>query len=461
MTYHYIPSKNFLTDFNRAGDGMMDCEPKINVALLQNSPEARLRLTGSFFLPDGRVVSGEFSAIAREGQILLSHSDGKEIIRQKQILLSPDASAETHFTATNITIGIDFHWQRTQEQSFHGAILLTAQSEATLNLINLVPLEEYLASVISSEMSADAPLEFLKAQAITARSWLCAMLEKKKTPRASQIRNDSELSVWQDVNDHQGFDVCADDHCQRYQGITRIISENVARAIDATRGIFLISGDEICDARYYKCCGGLTERFGTAWENVDLRYLRSITDHTRRHAPIASEKDAAAWLNSSPAAYCNTADQEILRRVLPAFDLETLHFYRWRVVYEKEQLEEILRKKSGMDFGEIQHLIPLERGPSGRIYRLKIVGSRKTMIVGKELEIRRWLSESHLLSSAFVVAVEHTPDGRISRFIFHGGGWGHGVGLCQIGAAVMAVRGFQAPEILLHYFSGAELRKLY
>ncbi|MBP1709897.1 MAG: sporulation related protein [Deltaproteobacteria bacterium] len=442
---------------------MIDSEPKIKVALLQKCPESRLKLEGTFFLPDGRAITGELSARAENGQIVLADSACREIIRQKEILLNPGTSSDTFFTVLNVKIGIDFHWQRIQEQSFRGALLLSMVGRNDFHLINVVPLEDYLASVISSEMSADAPLEFLKAQAVTARSWLVAMLAKKKAPRQTLtgMSDENEIIVWQDVNDHEGFDVCADDHCQRYQGITRIVSENVARAIDATRGLFLVFDGDICDARYYKCCGGQTEIFPSAWENRSVAYLQSITDSERTHPPVQSEKDAADWLTSRPSAYCNTADAELLGRILPAFDRETLHFYRWQAAYGREELEAILCKKSGIDFGDLQHIIPIERGPSGRICKLKIIGSKKTVVVGKELEIRRWLSESHLLSSAFIVAVEHDMDGRIKRFIFHGGGWGHGVGLCQIGAAVMASQGQPTEKILAHYFTDAILKKLY
>jgi stage II sporulation protein D len=440
---------------------MIDCEPKIKVALLQNSPEARLQFTGSFFLPDGRAVTGDLSARAANGQVVLFDADDQEIIRQEEILLSPDTSTGTFFTVRNVKIGIDFHWQRRQEQSFRGALLLSGQQETAFHLINIISLEEYLASVISSEMSADAPLAFLEAQAVTARSWLVAMLTKKESVRTLPEQKENEILVWQDVNDHHGFDVCADDHCQRYQGITKIVSENVARAIDATHGLFLTSDDRICDARYYKCCGGQTDVFATAWEDASFPYLTCLSDHTEKYAPIASENDAAVWLRSSPAAYCNTNDQGILRRILPSFDLETLNFYRWRVDYTQKELAEILKAKSGVDFGVLQNLEPLARGPSGRIYRLKVEGSRRSVIVGKELEIRRWLSPTHLLSSAFVVTAERDSDGAVSRFILDGGGWGHGVGLCQIGAAVMAVKGHRAEEILAHYFPGAILGKLY
>jgi SpoIID/LytB domain protein len=439
---------------------MIDREPEIKVALLQDYQEARIDLNGRFLLPEGRALEGRFTVRADGGLVLIEDSSGKEIIRQKEILLKPAGNAI--FTVSDVKIGIDFHWQRTQEQSFRGDLFLSAVSGSSFNLINKILLEDYLESVISSEMSAAAPLEFLKAQAVTARSWLVSMLAKKKDAGFSpQLKTEEELIVWQDVNDHEGFDVCADDHCQRYQGITRIISDDVHQAIEETRGLFLIHGGEICDARYYKSCGGQTEIFATAWEDKNYDYLSNVSDDVDRRSPVRSECEAVRWLTGRPRAYCNTQDLELLRKILPAFDQETPDFYRWQVSYTRKELEEIIRKKSGIDFGTLRNLIPLERGPSGRISRLKIEGSLKKMIVGKELEIRRWLSESHLLSSAFVVSAERNTDGEISRFIFTGGGWGHGVGLCQIGAAVMASQGFKAKEILAHYFMGSKLQKLY
>ncbi|KQC06131.1 MAG: amidase [Smithella sp. SDB] len=439
---------------------MIDQEPEIKVALLQNYSETRLTLNGRFFLPDKRTLEGCFAVYADSGKIVLKDSVDKEIFRQKEILLMPDG--EAFFTVFNVKIGIDFHWQRTQEQSFRGELHISAISDSAFNLINKILLEDYLESVISSEMSAAAPLEFLKVQAITARSWLVTMLAKKKAVQSStQIKTENEIVVWQDVNDHEGFDVCADDHCQRYQGITRIISENVRKAINQTRGKFLVYNEEICDARYYKCCGGQTDVFSTAWENKKYDYLSNVSDDIDTHSPVRSESDAKRWLTGNPGAYCNTSDKELIEKVLPAFDQETPDFYRWQEIYERPKLEEVIRKKSGIDFGVLRNIEPLQRGPSGRISRLKIEGSKRTMIVGKELEIRRWLSPNHLLSSAFVVSSEINADGEISRFIFTGGGWGHGVGLCQIGAAMMAFKGFKAEEILAHYFTGAELKKLY
>ena len=439
---------------------MINNEPKIKVALLQNYNEAQIALNGRFSFADGSAIEGQFTVRVDKGFVLLIDSSETERIRQKEILLA--AADETSFTVSDVKIGIDFHWQRSQEQSFRGNLFLSVCSDSSFNLINEIALEDYLESVISSEMSARAPLEFLKAQAITARSWLVAMLAKKKTVRShSALTNENEIVVWQDVNDHRGFDVCADDHCQRYQGITRIISENVHTAIKDTRGLFLVYAGEICDARYYKSCGGQTEIFSTAWEDKSPDYLKSVTDDVGQHLPIQSEAQAKEWLTGRPRAYCNTKDKELLGRILPAFDQETPDFYRWQVIYRRQSLEEIIRKKSGIDFGTLQNIIPLERGPSGRIHKLKIEGSKRVVVVGKELEIRRWLSPSHLLSSAFVVSAERTATGEISRFILSGGGWGHGVGLCQIGAAVMATEGFKAEEILAHYFTGAQIQKLY
>ena len=439
---------------------MINSEPKIKVALLQNYNEAHIALNGIFFLPDGRAIDGQFTVRADQWLIGLIDSSGKEILRQKEILLSAEEGAS--FTIFDIKIGIDFHWQRSQEQSFRGNLFLSAGSDSSFNLINEISLEDYLESVISSEMSAEAPLEFLKAQAITARSWLVAMLAKKKTARSnSASKNENEIVVWQDVNDHEGFDVCADDHCQRYQGITRIISKNVHTAVKDTYGFFLVYAGEICDARYYKSCGGQTEIFSTAWEDKSPKYLKSVTDDVQRHAPIQSEAQAEGWFTYRPQAFCNTTDKKLLSKILPAFDQETLDFYRWQVIYKRKELEEIIRKKAGINLGTLQNLIPLERGTSGRIFKLKIEGSKRSVIVGKELEIRRWLSENHLLSSAFVVSKTNAADGSVESFTLTGGGWGHGVGLCQIGAAVMADKGFKVEEILAHYFTGAILKKLY
>jgi SpoIID/LytB domain protein len=439
---------------------MMNKEPEISVALLQHYNEASVLLNGDYFLSDGLAINGRHRVYADQGRVLLVDASENEIAHGGELLLF--ASKDSTFTLNNVKIGIDFHWQRTQEQSFRGTIILLADYGLSFHLLNKIPLEDYLSSVISSEMSAEAPLEFLKAQAIVARSWLAAMLKKKKLPRKdSGIRKEDEIIVWQDVNDHECFDVCADDHCQRYQGITRIISENVREAIHQTRGHFLVCHNSVCDARYHKACGGQTDIYSTAWEDRHYDYLNNVSDGLRHHSPVRSEGDAIRWLAGQPSAYCNAIDKDLMRNILPVFDQETQDFYRWQVAYEREEMEEIIRKKSGIDFGELKDLVPLERGPSGRIFRLKIEGSKKTMIIGKELEIRRWLSPSHLLSSAFIVEKAKEPDNTVKSFILKGGGWGHGVGLCQVGAAMMASKGFKAEEILAHYFTGAIIQKLY
>jgi peptidoglycan hydrolase-like amidase len=266
---------------------------------------------------------------------------------------------------------------------------------------------------------------------------------------------------WYEREEHDLFDVCADDHCQRYQGITKLFSGRPETAVDATRGTVITYGGNVCDARYGKACGGLTERFDTAWDDKDLPYLRNVSDGPGALGVIGSEAEARAWILSSPDAFCNTSDRSLLETILPDFDLETRGFFRWTVDYSSDELTRILREKSGVDFGAVQAIEPLGRGPSGRIFRLRIKGSKRSMVVGKELEIRRWLSRSHLYSSAFLVETQSGSHGRIERFIFHGAGWGHGVGLCQIGAAVMAGRGFSAEAILSHYFTGVEERRVY
>jgi stage II sporulation protein D len=440
---------------------MIGYEPVIKVALLQNYRQYIITLNGDYRLPGGKLIKGLLKISSVPGQVILSDSSGSQLAGEKEIRIA--AQGNSTFTA-EVKIGIDFHWQRIQTQTFNGSIILQGNSDASSNLVNEIPLEDYIGSVISSEMSAQAPLEFLKAQAITARSWLVAMLERKKRNAGIsplEGAGENEIIRWQDTNDHSSFDVCADDHCQRYQGITRITSTNVAAAVGSTRGVYLVADHNICDARYHKSCGGRTEIFSTAWEDKDFSFLQSISDYSQNSPPLSSEETVKNWLTKCPPAYCNTQDRELLNGILPSFDRETMNYYRWQVTYSREELEKIMYKKSGIDFGTLLNLVPMERGPSGRISKLKVEGTKRTVLVGKELEIRRWLSPSHLLSSAFVVSTERSNAGDIERFILHGGGWGHGVGLCQIGAAVMAKKGFRAAEILAHYFAGAGLQKLY
>jgi SpoIID/LytB domain protein len=431
--------------------------PKITVGIMDGETEVFGRFNGNFHVNDSDLASGRFSARIESGMIVLFDEAQHEICRSSSVGLTPQKGSS--FTLLNVTIGNRFHWERSEDQTFQGNLVLRPHREGAITVINEVPLEDYLTSVISSEMSAAAPLEFLKSHAVISRSWLLAVLNQKKKTKGpssqAQRITDEEVIRWYDREDHDLFDVCADDHCQRYQGMAKVVSGQAQTAVNQTRGTVITFQNEICDARYSKACGGLTEDFDSAWDDKQVPYLQSLPDASIFHPPIRTEEEALRWILSEPRAYCNTKDVGLLEKALPDFDRETENFFRWRVEYSRQELEEILRKKSGFDFGLLKEIRPLRRGPSGRILRLQIVGSKRSMFVGKELEIRRWLSRSHLYSSAFVVTVEG------QRFIFHGAGWGHGVGLCQIGAVVMAAQGFSAEEILKHYFRGVKIQKIY
>ena len=444
---------------------MIDREPSLSVGIYSREAKARGVLNGQFLLPDKTPLSGEFTVRPDQSTLELYGQDGRLITAAAEIRLVPQGEAT--FTLRDVTIGINFHWQRQEDETFEGGLRVVRNADGTVTAINDVGVEQYLKSVISSEMSATAPIELLRAHAITSRSWLVAMLERQKRsknvggPTRRGRETEAEVVRWYDREDHSLFDVCADDHCQRYHGLTKIISPAAGEAVQDTRGVFLVHDGQICDARYSKSCGGRSEVFGSAWEDIDMPYLPTVSDAAVQHPLVYSEQTAALWVNSSPEAYCNTKDGNILRQVLPSFDQETTNFYRWTVTYTQEELATLLLERSGIDFGRITRLEPLQRGPSGRIVRLRIVGSRRTVVVGKELEIRRWLSTSHLYSSAFVVQTEGSTSGAPDKFILKGAGWGHGVGFCQIGAAVMAAKGFKAEQIVKHYFRGAELKKLY
>jgi peptidoglycan hydrolase-like amidase len=438
-------------------------EPRIRVGICDRYPRIQGCLNGPYRV--GEVtLTGELTARPAGGSVVLGDGFGREILRAPEIRLQAENGAS--FTLRGVTIGVRFHWERQEVQTFAGDLVLLATGEETLSVINEIPLEAYLASVVSSEMSGEAPPAFLQAHAIASRSWLMAMLLGKAggaagRPGGAPPRREGEITRWYDREDHDRFDVCADDHCQRYQGITGRGAGRAAEAVQRTRGVFLVRGGEICDARYHKACGGMTENYATCWEERAVPYLTHVTDAAHPLAPVLSEADAERWILSCPDVSCHTTDRDLLRRILPDFDRETADFFRWQVRYPREELEAILREKAGIDFGTLQGLTPLERGPSGRIRRLRIEGTKNTCTVGKELEIRRWLSPSHLYSSAFIVCTDRAASGLPLRFTLYGAGWGHGVGLCQIGAAVMAARGFSAEEILHRYFQGTALVKRY
>lgn len=399
-------------------------------------------------------INGDVSAQYADGGILFNG------VRYSVLRLTPVSESECFFTLCDVTIGVEFHWQRKEAQSFRGGIEFYA-ADGAVTVINNINAEEYLKSVISSEMNAHASLELLKAHAVISRSWLIAQISKKGTDAKNGgkgMRADgNEIVKWYDRDDHDLFDVCADDHCQRYQGITKAYIPTVKRAVEETRGEVLVSDGEICDARFSKCCGGATEEFGYCWEDKDVEYLKGVRDSAdeAQLPDLTTECEAEKWIAAEPEAFCNTSDGEILRQILNDFDMETNDFYRWQVRYSQQELSDIVRERSGIDFGTIESLTPLERGVSGRISRLRIDGSKRSMIIGKELEIRKTLSRSHLYSSAFTVKREN------GDFVIYGAGWGHGVGLCQIGAAVMGSKGYGYREILAHYYKGARVEAAY
>jgi len=404
----------------------------VAVGLVEGLPGVDVELTGTFTDAAGRAYAAGRHRFTSE------------------IALSPSDPASCAFALDDVTIGIGFHWERKERQVFRGG-LRVVKRHGGLTVINDVALDEYVTSVISSEMSASCPLELLKAHAVISRSWLWFPKTNPARSQAGQsaVLDSHEIRRWYGREAHPDFDVCADDHCQRYQGITKAFSPAAAQAVRATAGQFLRYNGAICDARFYKCCGGMTERYATAWEDEDIPYLESVYDGpaSREPAPPSSES-AERWIRSNPPAYCNTQDTELLSRILPGFDQETRDFYRWRVEYTPEELADLIGSKLGVELGPIRDLRALAWGPSGRIYRLKVTGERAYIIIGKELEIRRALSRTHLYSSAFVV------DKEPGRLVLTGAGWGHGVGLCQIGAAVMASRGKAYTEILRHYYRG-------
>lgn len=428
-------------------------EPNVRIGIM-SAPEITVDFISPYTAGDGSTLLGPHT---------FRYASGTDL------LFTPADSGNAEFELRDVTIGVGFHWERNEAQRFAGSLHLKSDGDK-LTAINIVGAEEYLRSVISSEMSATSSEELLKAHAVISRSWLMARInETRHIADRAQYHDDctdnpDEIIRWYDSDAHTLFDVCADDHCQRYQGIARVTTATVDRAIEATRGQVLMSGEVLCDTRFSKCCGGVFEQFENCWEPVPHPYLTARRDNGNPdiYPDLSVECNAEEWILGSPAAFCNTDDASVLSQVLNDYDRETSQFYRWRVEYTRDEIAAILRERSGIDFGYIVDLVPVARGTSGRLYKLEIVGTRRTVTVGKELEIRRWLSRSHLYSSAFVVErIDPDADGIPQRFVLHGAGWGHGVGLCQIGAAVMSARGYDFTSILSHYYPGSSLIRLY
>ncbi len=445
----------------------MRTQPKITVGILARA-ELYFTLSGSFKYNHSELSKGEFRATIMDDEVLVKNNNGAEI-KSNSILLSP---AENHsfFELKNVTIGVNFHWEQQENQQFRGQLKLITEN-GKVRAINVIDLEEYLKSVISSEMSASSSPDLLKAHAVISRSWLLAQIEKTKSLQTggglyqTSFETEDEIIRWYDREDHINFDVCADDHCQRYQGISKILSDKALLAVKETFGEVLIFNDKICDARFSKCCGGISESFENVWEPEIHSYLTQVVDTSENSTDfnlnLKDETNAENWIRNYPTAFCYTTDTKVLSQVLPDFDQTTSDFYRWKVEYSQQEISELIQKRSGFDFGEIIKLEAIKRGTSGRIIKLKITGTKKSLTIGKELEIRKWLSNSHLYSSAFIVDHLEIDNEIPQKFVLTGAGWGHGVGLCQIGAAVMGEKGYSYKEILNHYFKNAKLNQYY
>ncbi len=443
-------------------------EPWLNVGILTDD-KIKFELYGDFgSIAANKTLSGVFKAELRNNKIICEGTNIK-IEAEDEIIFEPSDPVSESFLLRDVIIGVKFHWERREKQRFN-YFLKIIRNGNQLTAINYLPVEAYLTSVISSEMSAKCSINLLRSQAVVARSWLLAQLQNKeketnKDALLKPVISDEEIITWYDREAHTLFDVCADDHCQRFQGVTKVTTDTAFRAIKDTRGIVLINGDEICDTRYSKSCGGMSEAYENVWEPVKFSYLQPVVDYKfepdNLQLDLTIEENAVKWIRANPPAFCNTSDPKILNQILLDYDQETKDFYRWKVEYSQRELNNLIQEKLGIDFGEIVDLVPVERGYSARLIKLKIIGTKKSIIIGKELEIRRVLSKTHLYSSAFYVEKENVIDGIPQKFILYGAGWGHGVGLCQIGAAVMAEQGYQFDEILIHYFPNAKIKRIY
>ena len=438
-------------------------EPQISVGIM-SAPEINFSLLDLYQFDKSTLTKGDYSVHISNGKI---NFNGE---LYDEMLLQANDFHSSSFELKNVIIGVNFHWERKENQRFKGHLKLILENDL-ITAVNIVSLEDYLTSVISSEMSVTSSEELLKAHAVISRSWLLAQIDKNKSLETSKesyktsFTDGNEIVRWWDREDHDNFDVCADDHCQRYQGITKQSTSLVRDVIKETHGQVMMYDNAICDTRFSKCCGGFMETFENVWDATPHPYLIGKADSktiTLKTPNLSNEDKAVDWIKSKPVAFCNTTDERVLKQVLNDYDQETTDFYRWKVTYTQAELSALILKRSGIDYGDIIAILAIERGTSGRIIRLKIVGTEQVMIIGKELEIRRTLSESHLYSSAFVVETgEDNEEGVPSDFTLHGAGWGHGVGLCQIGAAVMADSGYKYEDILEHYYPGAMIEEKY
>lgn len=441
-------------------------QPVVKVGILSED-KIEFGLYGDYSVYGFTDVFNGIIYAAIEGDKIICSFGKKTIEVSDEIQFDPSNDKVDYFLFNDIKVGVKFHWENKEKERFRGSLLLK-KSEGKILVINLINIEDYIRSVVSSELSDKSTLQVLAAHAVVSRSWLLSHIysktqKNKKTYNEKESR--TEHITWAKREEHKFYDVCATDHCQRYHGITKLSTGMALRAVNETRGLVLTYKDKICDTRYSKCCGGISESFENVWEPEKIDYLTSVIDYKfepeNYSLDFANEECSKKWIENSPPAFCKTKDKNILSNILVDYDQKTSDFYRWQVKYSQKTIANIIKENTKIDFGNIVDLVPGERGASSRLITLKIVGTKKTLIVGKELEIRRILSTTHLYSSAIVIEKQDIQDGIPQKFIIKGAGWGHGVGLCQIGAAVMSAEGYKFDEILSHYFSKATLKKIY
>lgn len=439
-------------------------EPLITVGIVTDE-KISVKLIGEYYVPRLDVYLRNRIILRKmHNGVMLETTLGTYYITPDDIF-EPFPPNNASFVVHNVPIGRSFHWERYENHRYLGSFKIISEEDDKITLINVIPLEDYLESVIRSEMSENASIELLKAQAIVARSWTLAQMKKGGRKSVSEKRKNGEILRWYERDGHLNYAFCNDDHCQRYHGIGKAQSIKAHEAIRLTRGLALVGQNGVCDARYSKSCGGRTEFFYNVWGKDEEQCLTSVEDYDYptefSEEDLSVEENARKWILSEPEAFCNTKDEKILSSVLVGFDRETKDFYRWKVEYTQSELSELIRKNMKRDYGEILDLIPVERGASGRLVKLKIVGSKREIVIGKELEIRKTLSESHLYSSAIIIEKKNVINGVPQNFVIYGAGWGHGAGMCQIGAAVMGEKGYKFDEILAHYFPATKIKRYY
>ncbi len=438
---------------------VLDKEPIVRIGITKGR-KVELCLKGNYLF-DTEIFTGCQEVFIEKNENTYKISWNGQLF--DKITFKPTDFSTCLFEIKEVTIGIDFHWEQKENQIFTGELELLVLEDEIL-VVNKIGVEKYLESVISSEMRANASLSLLKAHTLISRSWILNKLQKeKKKQDECSFLSDNEIIRWWENDEHLLFDVCADDHCQRYQGVGKIVNENAKKAVKETLGEVLVYNNEICDARFSKCCGGFLEEFQYCWEDKRQPYLQGKIDNldgVETVIDLQKEENAEKWLLSSPKCFCNTSDKQILSKILNEYDQST-SFFRWKVVYEQKELSELIKSKTEIDFGEVIDLIPLERGVSGRISKLEIVGTKKKMTFGKELFIRKILSKTHLYSSAFIVRKSEIKNKIPQKITLLGAGWGHGVGLCQIGSAVMGEQGYDYKTILEHYYPNSTIQRKY